>query len=70
MNYDLLEEAILKSGLKKSYIAEQLDLSAYGLSRKINGDSEFKASEIYILSGILNLNAKERDEIFFNHYVE
>ena len=65
-NTALLEEKIVKSGLKKSYIAKEIGLSLYGLTLKIRNINEFKASEIEkmcILLGIDNL--EERCAIFF-----
>ena len=63
----LLERYIEKSGYKKSFIAKQIGLkSAYGLARKINNKSEFKATEIGILCSLLKINAKDKNAIFFN----
>lgn len=61
----LLRKAISESGLKFSFIAEQLGLSRFGLMKKIDGDNEFKASEIAKLCDILNIDNKKRDRIFF-----
>lgn len=60
-----LRDAVEKKGLKYNFIARTMGLSAYGLKKKIENDSEFKASEIKRLSGLLSLSNKERDEIFF-----
>lgn len=66
-NTSLLEQYIEKSGYKKKFIAQQIGLkSAYGLSLKINNESEFKASEISILCNLLKITAKDKDAIFFN----
>ena len=70
-NTTLLEEKIAKSGLKKSYIAKAMGLSAYGLALKIQNVHEFKASEIEkmcILLGIDDL--EERCAIFFASKVD
>lgn len=62
----LLREAIKKSGFKLSYIAEKLDLTAYGLQRKIDGLNEFKASEINKLCDLLGItDLKAKEKIFF-----
>ena len=66
----LLERKIEDSGLRKSKIAEMLGITRQGLYKKISGDSEFKSSEIKMLSEILNLDAAERDTIFFADYVD
>lgn len=65
-NTQLLEDVIEKSGFKKSYIAKAIGLSAYGLAKKINNETEFKASEIAGLCELLNIESAEtRDQIFF-----
>lgn len=61
-----LSVAITKSGLTKKNIASQLNISEMSLQRKINNQTEFKASEISALQNILKLDAEERDAIFFN----
>lgn len=64
-NAKLLVEYVEKSGLKRSYIAKQMGISAYSLSLKINNLSEFKASEIDTLCKLLDINIEERMAIFF-----
>lgn len=61
----LLTKAIEKSGLKKFYIAQALGLSAYGLHNKLNGKTEFKASEIKSLSELLGMSVEMKERIFF-----
>lgn len=65
-----LRKKIDDSGLKLKFIADNLGLSPFGFSRKVNNDTEFKASEIQKLSELLRLTAKERDAIFFNLNVD
>lgn len=66
-NTSLLEQYIEKSGYKRKFIARQIGLkSAYGLSLKINNESEFKASEIGILCKLLKISAKDKEAIFFS----
>ena len=60
-----LRKKIQESGLKYIYLAEQLGLSPYGLHKKINNSSEFKASEICKLSAILGIADTEVRAIFF-----
>lgn len=65
-NTKLLEDLINKSGFKRSFIADKLGLSTYGLQLKIQGNNEFKPSEIEKLCELLkitSLNLKEN--IFF-----
>lgn len=70
-NTKLLNEKILESGLKKKFIAEKLGLSTYGLQRKIENRSEFKASEISILCDLLDIRtAAEKERIFFASKVD
>lgn len=65
-NTMLLRSTICASGLKLSHIAREMGLSAYGLQKKIDGESEFKASEIACLCDILRISdVKQRDAIFF-----
>ena len=64
-NTSLLEQYIEKSGYKKGFIAQQLGITAYALTLKINNKSEFKASEITILCKLLKISAKDREAIFF-----
>lgn len=60
-----LRKAIAAKGIKLGFVAEAVGLSCYGLQRKINNKSEFKAGEIAALSELLDLTTEERDEIFF-----
>jgi hypothetical protein len=64
-NTTLLEEYIEKSGYKKSYIADQINLTAWGFMLKVNNKSEFKASEIDALCKLLKISNKDRMAIFF-----
>lgn len=65
INLDLLKREIKDSGLKQSYIAEQLGLSSYGLSKKLKGNNEFKLSEITRLSKLLKFTVSKRNKVFF-----
>lgn len=62
-----LEVAIKRSGLTKRKLAKELSLSEMGLYKKINNITEFKASEIYKLCRILEIEDEDMNEIFFNH---
>lgn len=70
MNTGLLMAKIEKSGRSKSELAELLGITRQGLYNKLSGESEFKSSEIRILSGLLSLTPEERDLIFFADYVD
>lgn len=60
-----LRKIIESKGLKYKYIAEVLHLSPFGLQRKIDNVTEFKASEIKRLSQLLSLSANQQQKIFF-----
>lgn len=65
-NTALLNEIINRSGYKRSFIAKNIGLSAYGLARKINNEREFTASEINALCEFLHIGSLElRDRVFF-----
>lgn len=67
---EALSKAIENSGLKLTFIANKLELSREGFYKKLNNQTEFKASEIVKLQDTLNLSNKERDKIFFTNKVE
>lgn len=64
-NTTMLEEAITRSGYKKSYIAAQIGVSTYALSLKVRNENEFKASEIDALCRLLDIDVNDRMLIFF-----
>ena len=64
-NTELLREKIDQSGYKLQFIAAKTGLTYQGLLNKINNESEFRASEIQILTVLLDLNETERNAIFF-----
>lgn len=61
----LLREAIDKSGMSITFIANEIGISREAFYKKISNITEFKASEIMKLSKILSLSNKSRDGIFF-----
>ncbi len=55
-----------ESGLKKYYIASKVGLTTYGLQKKINNQTQFKANEIEELCTILKIKTlEEKEKIFF-----
>ena len=48
-----IEEAIKKSGLKKVWIAEQLDITYNSLRRKLNGEIQWNKLELEKLTKLL-----------------
>lgn len=66
-----LDEIITASGLKLSFIADQLGLSPYGFARKRKNLSEFTQSEIDKLCELLHIDSiEERFAIFFAQKVD
>lgn len=69
-NTNLLREKIDDSGYKLRFIAGKLGITYQGFLKKINNETEFKATEIQNLKELLNLTDEERDKIFFTLSVE
>lgn len=65
-NTSALRDAVKRSGFKYRFIAEKLGISSYTLQKKIDNETEFKASEIVELSALLSLTEAERSAIFFS----
>ena len=61
----LLKKVIDESGISITFLAEKLGISRVGFYKKLNGETEYKASEIFKLQKILHLTDKARDKIFF-----
>ena len=65
-NTSLLREYIKKSGLKISFIAEQLGISRSWLTKKINDEVSFNQYEIADLCRLLHIETtKEKESVFF-----
>lgn len=64
-NSNLFRAAVEKAGIKYKFLAKTLGLTPYGLQKKIDNLSEFKASEISRVSETLNLSESDRNSIFF-----
>ena len=67
---ELLREKIDNSGYRFNWIAKQLNLTPYGLRKKINGETEFKATEIVKFQEILKISNTERDKIFLSNLLK
>lgn len=65
-NTERLKEKIEKSGYKLTFIASRLGLTYQGFLNKMNGETEFKVSEIKNLCELLNIGISEKEAIFFN----
>ena len=59
--------AVTYRGMKYKNLAAALGITPYGLQKKIDNRSEFKASEIVKLTTALQLSEQDRDRIFFCH---
>ena len=66
----MLSNEISNSGMTITAIAKKLGITREGFYKKLNNETEFKASEISALQKILRLTNKKRDEIFFAKEVE
>lgn len=66
----MLGDAISKSGITITAISKKLGITREGFYKKLNNETEFKASEISAVQQILHLTNKKRDEIFFAKKVE
>lgn len=69
-NTNLLRKKIDESGYKLRFIASKLGITYQGFLKKINNETEFKASEMQILRELLNLTDAEFEQIFFTLNVE
>lgn len=64
-NTELLKKAIESSGVSITFLANKLGISRTCLYTKLQGDVEFKQSEILEMTNALHLTIVERDTIFF-----
>lgn len=60
-----LRSAIAASGYKLGFLAQKIGVSYQCFLKKMRNESEFRASEIQILSNLLHLQTAQRDSIFF-----
>lgn len=61
-----LERRIAESGLKKSYIAQQMGISRMSLYNKVSGEREFTTGEVKALCEVLNITRlADKERIFF-----
>lgn len=65
MNLNALNQSIEDSGITIISIANKIGISRQQLYKKLSGEVEFKVSEANLISDILRLTKKEKDEIFF-----
>lgn len=61
-----LKDLIRRSGLKYAYLAEKLGISYFALKKKIDNETEFKASEIQAICELLKISDLTiKEDIFF-----
>ena len=66
VDLQLLESYVVKSGLKKAYIAQELGVTREMLWRYLSGKSKLTTGVSSQLSKILGIEtAKEREAVFF-----
>lgn len=61
----LLRKKIELSGYKMVYIAKRIGITYQGFLKKVNNESEFKASEIQTICALLHIDSREKEAIFF-----
>lgn len=61
----MLRDKISECGYKLRFVADKCGLSYAGFMKKVDNETEFKASEIETLKNLLHLTEKERTAIFF-----
>lgn len=63
-NLEMLKAKIEESGMPKETIAKRAGMKRWTLDRRLDGEGDFKASEIVGISKALHLKMSERNEIF------
>lgn len=70
-NTTLFRQRVKESGLKYSFLAENLGITTYALQLKIDNKNEFKASEVKVLCDLLHISKlTEKEDIFFADNVD
>lgn len=71
VNTAMLNKRIDESGLKRGYIANELNMSRQSLFAKVNNSTEFLSSEVQQLCKILGITVlAEKEAIFFADEVD
>lgn len=60
-----LRDWISEKGYKLKAVASKLGITPYALQKKIDNESEFKASQIAAFVNEMGMTPRERDNIFF-----
>lgn len=66
MNVAELRASIARAGVTNRKIAAELGLSEQALYNKMQGESEFKSSEIKKMANLLSLSMQDVNLIFFD----
>lgn len=69
VNRSELRAEFARQGISNRTIAKELDISEQAFYNKMNGESEFKESEIKKLIQLLGLSASDVDRIFLSENV-
>ena len=51
--------------VSRKLLAERLGITRYGLDKKLNEGSDFKAWQMYVIKEVLSLSDEEAEAIFF-----
>ena len=67
MNVNLLKGKMREKALTQEAVAAQMGISLSRFNAKLNerGNAEFSLGEVQVLRSILNLTAKQTEQIFF-----
>lgn len=65
VDFELLNRKIRDSGMTMVAISSKSGILRETLYNRLNGSTDFKASEILRISNVLRLSKDERDKIFF-----
>ncbi len=60
-----LNRIITDSGINRMVLSKKAKMSRATLYKKLNGKSEFKASEIANMSKVLHLSTEQIERVFF-----
>lgn len=70
MNLKYLNDRIVLSRITITSIAKEMGFSRQTLYKKMNGEREFKVSEVSRICDILRLTKEERTFVFFGEEVD
>lgn len=69
LNYPELRASIARNGMSNRKVSEMLGISEQAFYNKLQGETEFKGSEIKKLARILCLSMSDVNHIFFDSCV-